>query len=55
VNQTITVDDLIKKKKNALYFKGCSDCTFKIASNVESVKIMIGSPSAYKASCFWFS
>jgi hypothetical protein len=41
VTQTITVEDLIKKKKNALYFKSCKNCHFKLANNLESVKIMI--------------
>jgi len=41
VTQTITVEDLIKKKKNALYFKNCANCHFKFANNLESVKVMI--------------
>jgi len=41
VTQTITVEDLIKKKKNALYFRSCKNCHFKLANNLESVKIMI--------------
>lgn len=41
IEKTITVEDLIKNKKNALYFKSCRDCKYKIAHNVEFVKILI--------------
>eukprot|EP01128_Nolandella_sp_AFSM9_P012360 TRINITY_DN9201_c0_g1_i1.p1 TRINITY_DN9201_c0_g1~~TRINITY_DN9201_c0_g1_i1.p1 ORF type:complete len:381 (-),score=140.42 TRINITY_DN9201_c0_g1_i1:65-1207(-) len=39
--KTITVEDLIKKKENAFYFKNNKNSTFKFARNVASVKIMI--------------
>jgi len=41
VTKTITVEDLIKKKKNALYFKSCQNGHYKVAHNVEFVKILI--------------
>jgi len=41
VEKTITVEDLIKKKKNALYFKSCQGGKYKIAHNVEVVKVLV--------------
>lgn len=41
-DKTITVEDLIQRKANAFYFKGCKKSTFKFARNVTAVKIMIG-------------
>jgi len=38
---TLTVEDLIKKKRNAFYWRGCKNSKYKIAPNVTLVKVMI--------------
>jgi len=38
---TLTVEDLIKKKKNAFYWRGCKNSKYKVTSNVTVVKVMI--------------
>jgi len=41
VEKPITVDSLIKKKKNALYVKSCRNSKYKIVQNVDIVKVLI--------------
>jgi hypothetical protein len=41
VDTTFTVNDLSKKKKTTLYWKGCKDSQYKVVQNVVTVKILI--------------
>jgi hypothetical protein len=41
VDTTITVNELSKKKKTTIYWKGCRDSKYKIVQNVTTVKILI--------------
>jgi len=38
---TVTVNDLLKKKKTTLYWKGCKNSQFKVVQNVNLVKVLI--------------
>jgi len=38
---TITVNDLLKKMKTTLYWKGCKNSQYKVVQNVSTVKVLI--------------
>jgi tetratricopeptide (TPR) repeat protein len=41
MDTTVTVQDLSKKKKTSLYWKGCKDSQYKVVQNVTTAKILI--------------